>query len=785
MAAEPGGSERVRRAGSGREQHEVRVSEQQQNPTMNEAEREPVLGRLARWCVRHRWLVVGFWVLALVLTNVANLQWGGQPSMDFRVPGSEFQKARDLLQTAAPGMGGERGMLVFEAKQGVDDPAVRTSVETVLDQIRAVPGVGDIVSPYETANPRAAMQRSKDHTVAFAEIGFISPDSQQITTPAKKISELVKQAPQGAARLELSGWMFQNRTPPGITEAVGIAAAIVILLLVFGSAFAMALPIVTALCAIGTALAGAGLLANVMSMPIFANQAAAMVGIGVGIDYALFIVTRYRNAMHHGHDPEYAIAIALRTSGKAVVFAGVTVIISMGGMLLMGLSFLYGLAAATVLAVALTMVASITLLPALVGFVGHRIDALALPWAKRTATTERNIWYRWSRLVQRRPVVMALVGLALLVGLAWPVFSIRLGSSDAGNSPTTDTTRRSYDLLSRGFGPGYNGSFFLAIDVAKDTPYATLRKLHDDLVGEAGVASVTPAIPLNGPLAELAKTAGTGGTQLNPAALDAVPVPSGTVALMVLTPTTAPQDQATTDLSHRLRPAMAASLGESGVHAYVGGVVSAQESINETLQKRLPLFIGAVLALSFVLLLVVFRSILVPVKAVIMNVLSIGAAYGLLVLVFQQGHSLGLDIGRPGPIESFLPMMLFAVVFGLSMDYEVFLLSRIREEYDVTHDNAQAVADGLSHTARVITAAAAIMVCVFGSFVFTDGRVLKEFGLGLAAAVFIDATIVRMILVPATMELLGDANWWLPRWLDRILPRISIEGDPDDHPVPA
>jgi len=739
------------------------------------------LDRLARACYHRRWTVMIAWVVLLVGTTVLSNSFAGESSSSFDIQGSNFQKAQDLLTEAGTGFAGSRGQVVISADPGINDSAVQAKIDQLLTEIAAVDGVAKVASPYDATNPRAASQISTDGQIAFADINFSSTDQEQLKPPAEAIKTLVSAGGNDNVEVELSGFMFQVREPPGATEGIGILAAIIILLLSFGSVLAMGLPIMTALFGIGIGLAGVGLLANVMSMPDFASQLAAMIGIGVGIDYALFIVTRYRNALHEGRSPEESVALAIRTSGKAVLFAGCTVVISLLGMFLIGIDFLNGLATGASLAVLITMLASVTLLPAVLGFVGHKIDSLALPWAKKSTTSERNIWFRWSRVIQRRPWTMATIGLVVLVGLALPVFSIRLGSSDAGNLPTTDTTRRSYDLISQGFGPGTNGPFIIAIEAPAGATFGQLQKISTDIAADPGVALASPALPITGQIADLARSSSTGGQAPDPAAFADRVLPDRTIAQIVVTPTTSPQDEKTVELFKRLKDDIIPSAtAGTEVRAYVGGVTSAFEELSTVLQDRLPIFIGAVLALSFLLLMCVFRSVMVPLKAVIMNLLSIGAAYGILVLVFQKGVNFGLDVGREGPIESFVPLMMFAIIFGLSMDYEVFLLSRVKEEYDRTGDNATAVADGLSHTARVITAAAAIMVCVFGSFIFGEGRVIKEFGLGLAVAVFIDATIVRMILVPATMELLGDANWWLPKWLDRLIPRISIEGEPDD-----
>jgi RND superfamily putative drug exporter len=518
----------------------------------------------------------------------------------------------------------------------------------------------------------------------------------------------------------------------------------------------MGLPIVTALIGIGVSAAGIGVLTNFVSTPDFAPQVAAMIGIGVGIDYALFIVTRYRNALHRTGSPETAVIEAMNTSGRAVVFAGVTVMISILGILLMGLPFLHGLAVGTSLAVLIAVLAAITLLPALLGFVGPTIDRFRV--GRRRQSTGETLWHRWARVVQRRPGFIAVAGLAVLVTLALPALALRLGGADASTDPPSSTTHEAYELIAAGFGPGANGPILVVADASQPGAVAGLPKLLDAVRATPGVATVSDAT-------------------LNPA---------GTAALATVIPTTGPQDEATQQLVHHLRDdVVPQATAGTGLSVNLGGQTASSIDFADVIGQRLPIFMGAVLTLSFLLLLVVFRSLLVPLKAVIMNLLSIGAAYGVIVAVFQWGWGADLLNVSPAPIEPWVPMMLFAIVFGLSMDYEVFLLSAVREEYDRTGDNATAVADGLSNTARVITAAALIMVFVFGSFVVADLRALKLIGLGLAVAVAIDATIVRVVLVPATMELLGDANWWLPRWLQRIVPRVRIEETPSDVEIPS
>jgi len=523
---------------------------------------------------------------------------------------------------------------------------------------------------------------------------------------------------------------------------------------------AMGLPIAVAVFGIGIGLAVLTLLTYGVSTPGFAPQIASMIGIGVGIDYALLIVTRYREGLHDGLDPADASRKAMRTAGRAVMFAGLTVVISMLGLLLMGFHFIYGVAIGAALVVLLTMLGSVTLLPALLGFAGTNIDRWGLrPLRADDERGHRSLSYRWSRVMQHRAVVAALVSLAVLLVLAAPTLSMRLGVSDAGNNPTSFGTRQAYDLLADGFGPGFNGPFVLASPLHGRSDLAALQRLTGTLSHTAGVADVSPPIPN----------------------------PDRTAAVIYLNPASAPQDEATSHLVHTLRDDVIPGATQgTDLDVKVGGITPTFTDFTDQVAARLPIFFAVVIGLSFILLMVVFRSVLVPLKAAIMNLLSIGAAYGVIVAIFQWGWLGGVvGIGREGPIESWVPIMLFAILFGLSMDYEVFLLSRIREEYLATGDNASAVANGLAHTARVITAAAAIMITVFLAFALgSDERQLKLFAVGLAVAILVDATIVRLVLVPSTMELLGKANWWLPAWLDRLLPDVHIEAV-DDDPAPG
>jgi len=712
-----------------------------------------MLRRVAQWCYRRRRLVVLGWVLAVVGISVLGQTAGGNLLKTFSLPGTESQRAFDVLGQQFQRKG-DTGDLVFKAKGGdVRAAAVRAEIEPVFAKLRSEPHVVSVTSPYDPAGARFI---SKSGTIAYAEILFDVQANDVPIALATHMRTIATQANSSDLQVELGGSMFTDQTQPA-SEAIGILAAIFILLLAFGSLLAMGLPIMTALFGIGIGLAIVNLLARVVDVPSFAPQVTAMIGIGVGIDYALFIATRYRERLHEGAEPEEAVVHALDTSGRAVLFAGSTVVISLLGLFLIGVSFIRGLAMGASLAVLFVMAAGVTLLPAVLGFVGHTIDRFALPSARRTRPVEHSFWARWSRVLQKRSWLAAMGGLAILVVLALPFFSLRLGVADAGNDPGKLTTRRAYDLLSQGFGPGFNGPLLLASDVHSPADDITAQRLAAVIARDPDVARVSPPIVS----------------------------PNGKGVLLQVVPKGSPQDASTTKLVHRLRDRVVpdATRG-STLDMHVGGQTAIGVDLADTLGARLPFVFLAILLFSFVLLMLVFRSLLVPLKAVIMNLLSIGASYGVIVAIFQWGWAKNLvGIGKQGPIEAWVPMMLFAIVFGLSMDYEVFLLSRIKEEYDRDHDNSAAVAHGLAKTARLITAAAAIMICVFASFVLSDLRVLKLIGFGLAFAVFIDATVVRLVLVPATMELLGDRNWWFPSWLEW-LPRVHIEGS-DALPPPV
>ena len=760
-----------------------------------------MLTRVAQVCFRRRRRVLLAWILGIVVLGAVMGAVGSGYRSDFTLPDVESKRGVDILDEQFGGQGGGQvGNIVFEADEGVEDPEVRRVIEPFLAEVAAIEGVQSLSSPYTPGNERQVSSAGDDAgRIAYAEFEASSDASFEETVA---IGDEIRAAMPSAdgVRIELGGQAFAEFEVPS-SEALGLGFAIVILIVAFGSVLAMGLPIGVALAGIVSGSLLAGLLSNVVDMPDFTSTLGVMIGLGVGIDYALFIVTRFRENLHGGHSIEDSTLIAMNTAGRAVVFAGSTVVISLLGMLVMQLGFVSGMAIGMAVVVAMTLVASLTLLPALLGFAAERIEltrrrgliaagliaaalvgvglgipaliVITLPVAVvvllasfavsslRKPVLERpqrprreTLSYRWSRVIQHRPWTAVLIGAGALVALTLPVLGLRLGFSDEGNYPEDTTTRQAYDLLADGFGPGFNGPLSLASEVPAGTDPAALQAVTAAIAADPGVAVVSDPITNH----------------------DSAP----TAALWRVIPTTAPQDAATTELVNRLRDDIVpAATAGSGLDIAVAGGVAIGVDFTDYLSERLPYFFAAVLGLSFLLLMVVFRSLLVPLKAVIMNLLSIGAAYGIVVAVFQWGWGGGLLDIEGAPIEPFVPMMLFAIVFGLSMDYEVFLLSRIREEWDRTGDSRTSVADGLASTARVITAAAAIMVVVFGSFIGESDRVVKLFGLGLSVAVLIDATIVRLLLVPATMELLGDRNWWIPRWLDRILPRVHIEAPPD------
>jgi RND superfamily putative drug exporter len=705
---------------------------------------------IARFCYRRRRLVLGGWVLLLAGILGVSTAFAGEFSTEFKLPGSESQEALDLLEESGiDERAGIQGQVVFEAQQGVDDPGVRSAIEGLLTKIDSEVEDVEVVSPYDDGKD---YQVSDDGKIAYAEMNFSDAPYEDYLDKADQIEELRDEVNVQGLRVELGGDMFAE-APEFSSEFVGILAAIIILLIAFGSIIAMGLPIITALFGIGCGAALVALFTRVMAVPQFTTQIAAMIGIGVGIDYALLMVSRFRDGLRDGMDPEQAVTKSLDTSGRSVLFAGLTVVISLLGMFMMDLDAMRAVSISAIFAVLMTMLAALTLLPAMLGFAGRNIDRFGLPHRKeKPGEIHRSFWWRWSRVIQAHPWPTLIASAGILLVLASPMLDLRLGFGDAGNRPEADTSRQAYDLLSEGFGPGFNAPILVIAEGTDGPPDSgELEGLAAGLESTQGVSSITEPQVL-------------GDTNL---------------ALINVFPDSAPQDDRTTELVHRIRNETVPPVEDaSSLNVLTTGAPPGVVDFSDYIGERLPLFIGAVLALSFLLLLVVFHSVVVPLKAVLMNMLSIGASFGAMVAVFQWGwFDFIIGQGKEGPIEAWAPMMLFAILFGLSMDYEVFLLTRMREEYDRSGDNARAVADGLAATGRVISAAAAIMVCVFGAFILGEQRDIKLFGFGLAFAVLIDATVVRLVLVPSVMELMGRANWWAPEWLVRYLPTIRVESD--------
>jgi RND superfamily putative drug exporter len=711
-----------------------------------------------RLAARHPWRVIGGTVAVLAAIIVASTAFGGTYQDSFSIKGTQSQAAVDLLKARFPQAAGDSTTIVVHAPGGLNDAATRARVDALVADLKALPNVSDVASPYDAQNAI-----SQDGTIARITVQHTMKARDLPTSSINALTALrAKDSAPPEFQVEAGGPAIQRverSTGFGATEMIGIGAAVVVLLLAFGSVVAMGLPIITALLALGMGLMLITLGARFVALPSFTSQFGAMIGLGVGIDYALLIVTRFREGLSKNLSVEDAIAQASATAGRSVLFAGATVVIAMLGLWAVGIQFVADLGTAAALIVALSVVVALFVMPAILRVVGHRVDSLRVPGLPSVShESESGMGYRLSRIIQRAPLPALVVSLGVLLLLAVPLFSIQVGSSDAGNNPEKFTSRRAYDLLSQGFGPGFNGPILIALRIDSPKGVAAAQALPDKLSKVPGIVRVTPP-------------------RFNA---------DNSAATLTVIPTTSPQDKATADLVHRLRADLTSDTSGSGTTAFIGGTTASFIDIGDKIVGRLPWLFAAVIGLSFLLLMAVFRSVLVPLKAALMNLLAIGAAYGVLVAVFQWGWGASLiGVTRTGPIESFLPMFLFAILFGLSMDYEVFLVSRIREEYLRTGDASLSVARGLSVTTRLITAAAAIMVAVFLSFALGDQRVIKEFGIGLATAIFLDATLVRLILVPAFMQVMGDANWWFPSWLDRLVPRISIEAHHALDPVPV
>jgi RND superfamily putative drug exporter len=717
------------------------------------------MGALARWCFQRRAWVLVAWLALLMILGVTGRAAGSAYSDTLTLPGTGSTAALNLLGQAFPGHAGDQDTIVWRAGDGVRAPAVRARITAMLGQVAAAPAVAAVTSPYTA---RGAAQVSRDGTIAYATVVF---DAQANSLPAPEVTRVVHLAEAARApglQVDLGGQAVENALRPsvGISAAVGVVAAAVVLFIAFGSLLAMLLPLVIAIAALASGLMTVGLASHAISIPSIGPTLGVLIGLGVGIDYALFIVTRHRGNLKAGMAPQDAAAAALNTSGRAVLFAGTTVCIALLGMLVLNVSYISGLGIAAAITVLFTVAAATTLLPALLGFLGLRVLSrrerrrLAAGPARAGAA---GTWARWAAFTQRHPRPLAAAAVAVMVVLAIPVLSLRLGSSDAANDPAATTTHQAYELLADGFGPGFNGPLELAGTTSTPAGAAAFARLAATLRTEPGIAAVS------------------------------APVPGHGASLISVIPTTSPEAAATSTLISHLRDSVipAAEHGTT-LHVYVGGITAVNGDFATVIGHKLLLFIAVILGLGFLLLLLAFRSLLIPAVAAVMNLLAAGASFGVLAAVFQYGWGLrALNLGQAGPVESFLPILMLAVLFGLSMDYEVFLVSRIREEWAATGDNRQAVRTGQASTGRVIIAAATIMICVFSAFILSGQQITGEFGLGLAAAVLLDAFLLRTVAVPALMHLSGRANWWLPGWLDHILPQLSIEPATQPRALPS
>ena len=711
------------------------------------------MASFARWCFRHRLIVVIAWLAVLAIVIGVDRGVGNAYTNTFNLPGTQSTEALNLLSAALPKQSGDSDSIVWHVASGsVNEPAVRTRLTALLQLVAKSPSVAGVTSPYA---PAGAAQISRDGRTAYATVVFTKLANALPRADVERVISLTKAAGKPGLEVAIGGQAIEQvtYTPPSDSVAIGLVAAAIIILIAFGSLLGMALPLITAIVALGTATFAIGLFSHVMGVSTYAPTLADLIGLGVGIDYSLFIVTRYRDGLKAGLPSEEAAVRALNTAGRAVIFAGGTVCIALLGLLVLRLGFLNGLSISSAGTVLLALTAAITLLPALFGFMGMHL--LSGRERRRLAdhgahdVHKSGFWARWAALVSRRSVILMLCAVALMLVLASPYVALRLGLSDAGNDPAGTTTRKAYDMLAAAFGPGFNGPLMLVAQTGSSADQAALLRLEGALAKQPGVAAVVP-FPSR---------------------------PGARVAIVDVFPTTSPQDVKTSQLITDLRETVVPPF-EHGttLRVYVGGPTAIFDDFATVIAGKLPLFIAVIIGLGFLLLLVAFRSLVVPATAAVMNLLAAGASFGILVVVFQWGWGAKLlGLGKPGPIVAFLPVLLLAILFGLSMDYQVFLVSRMHEEWVHTGDNEHAITVGQATTGRVITAAAAIMICVFLAFVLGGQRVIAEFGIGLAAAVFLDAVVIRTVLVPSLMHLFGRRNWWLPQWLDRRLPHLSVE----------
>ena len=708
--------------------------------------RDRGLARLVRACAEHPWRTFGAWLAIVVAVIGISTVAGGKLVNNTTIPGSEAQAATDLLEERFPAAAGDSTQIVFSYDGGMTSAEGREAVAAATAAAEEVPGVVNVGDPY--AQKGGAI--SQDGSIAFMNVQFDRVASELEAEQIEQIQDDVFEATEGSpVQIELGGPVIDAEPIESHTaETIGFGAAIVVLLLVLGTALAMAVPILLAVISITLGMSLLLLAAAFSDFHTITPILAVMIGLGVAIDYALFIVMRFRQELGKGKAPVDAAVTAGSTAGRAVIFAGATVAISISGLALVGIPFVAKMGYGTAIAVIVAVATAVTLLPAVLARLGHGIDRGRLPWAKRNAAENpHGLVARVAGLVARRPKQTLIATLAFLLTMAIPVLSINMGTADAGTAPSSTTKRQAYDLLAEGFGPGFNGPLLIAVDQQPGSDAA--ERLTKAFAADEGIAAVSPAIENE----------------------------AGDTAQIAVYPTTSPQSEETADLVSKLREeTIPAALEGTGAHAYVGGATAANEDIASKMVERFPLFLLFVMGIIALVLTMALRSVVIALKAALTTALSALAAFGVLIAVFEWGWGLGLvGLDQTGPTASYLPVIVLSILFGLSMDYEVFLLSRIREEYVRGGKARQAVTDGVQGVGRVIFAAAIIMGVVFSAFMLTDDRTVKSFGLGLAVAILVDALIVRLLLVPALMHLLGDKAWYMPRWLDRLLPNLTIE----------
>ena len=712
------------------------------------------MDKIARWCFKNKYIVIGLWIIALVAISVATKQFGTKYADSFSLPNSGSTKALNLLSKVSTSQSGEVDTVVWRVKSGtVYDKENKAQINSLIHKISKTTQVASVSSPYKAIG---STQISRNGKIAYSQVNWYAQFTKLNKQNVLNVVADVKNASNSKVESEIGGQAIEQsqQASTSNSEGIGIVAAAIVLLVAFGSVYAMSVPLITALMALGVGIGSIGLASHFLSISTFSPIIGALIGLGVGIDYALFIITRYRSGLIAGLSPEESAVKAINTAGRAVLFAGSTVCVALLGLLTVGISFLDGVGIAAAIVVAVTVVAAETLMPALLGVYKMRVITKKV----RNKIKENGpikdsevtgIWAKNSSFVQKHSILVSVIALLIMLTLAIPFLSLRLGSSDAANDAAGTTTRKAYDLLSEGFGPGFNGPLELVAVVDNQDAKIAFVNLAVKIKQLPGVVQVLE-FPIN---------------------------PANNLGIIQVVPSTSPESVQTSDLIKKLNNSIIPqSVQGSNLEVYVGGETAIFNDFASVIGSKLPVFLAVIILLSFLILMVAFRSLLIPLTAAFMNVIAVAAAFGVVVAIFQWGWlSTLLHTGGGGPVESFLPVIMVAILFGLSMDYQVFLVSRMHEEWVHTKDNNKAVRLGQAETGRVITAAATIMICVFMSFIFEGQRVIAEFGIGLSVAVLLDAFVLRNFLVPALMHKFGKANWWIPEWLDKILPHLAVE----------